>query len=167
MKTVIYSIREVLRFATGVAFVVLMASVTVQVVARTFIGGSPIWTEELTRYGLLYMAALGTGLSLFTGDLVNVDLVSESLPGRLPWLLRLLSAVLILVFCLPLIGPAWQFTKIGTLQTSPAIGMPMQYVHVTVLILLALLALAALMRIVGMLAGTTDGKPEMTLGDRE
>jgi TRAP-type transport system small permease protein len=71
------------RAMTGIAFAVLMASVLIQVVGR-LIGNSPVWTEELTRFALLFLAAFGAGLSLKTGDLVNVDLVCEALPGRWP-----------------------------------------------------------------------------------
>ena len=95
------------RVATGLAFAVLSASVLIQVLGRTF-AGSPIWTEELTRFGLLYLAAFGAGLSLRSGDLVNVDLVCEALPGRWPWLLRVVSAVLTALLCAALLWPAWR-----------------------------------------------------------
>lgn len=167
MAVLIRWMRAFLRLGTGISFLVLIAAVTVQVVGRGFVGASPVWTEELTRFALLYLAGFGTGLALLTGDLVNVDLVSESLPGRLSWLSRLISAGLVLVFCLLLIGPALQFTRIGAMQTSPAMGLPMNYAHGSVLLLLAALALAALLRGVGMLTGASDGRPENLMGEIE
>lgn len=167
MSTIINWMRALLRVGTGVSFLVLIASVTIQVVGRSFLGSSPVWTEELTRFALLYLAGFGTGLALFTGDLVNVDLVSESLPGRWPWILRLLSAVCVLIFCLLTLFPAWRFTAIGAMQTSPALGVRMNFIHGSVLLLLAMLGLAAGLRIVGMLSGVTDGKPENLIGDIE
>ena len=167
MTAIMNILRIVLRFGTGLSFLVLMGAVTVQVVGRSFVGSSPVWTEELTRFALLYLAGFGTGLALFTGDLVNVDLVSESLPGRWPWLLRLVSAAMVLAFCLPLLVPAWRFTMIGKMQTSPAMGMPMAYIHASVLLLLGMLAVAAVLRIIGMLTGATDGKPEHLVGESE
>ena len=159
-------IRTLLRIGTGISFLVLIVAVTIQVIGRNF-GASPVWTEELTRYALLYLAGFGTGLALLTGDLVNVDLVSESLPGRFPWLLRFLTAVLVLIFCLTLILPAWNFTRIGAMQTSPAMGLPMNYVHGSILLLLAVLALAALTRSIDMLTGASDGRPENLTGEIE
>lgn len=167
MSTVINWMRRLLRIGTGLSFLILIASVTIQVVARSFLGSSPVWTEELTRFALLYLAGFGTGLALFTGDLVNVDLVSESLPGRGPWVLRLLSAVFVLIFCVLTLLPAWRFTVIGAMQTSPALGVPMHFIHGSVFLLLAMLALAAGLRIVGMLSGATDGKPENLIGEIE
>ncbi|MGR3360182.1 MAG: TRAP transporter small permease [Paracoccus sp. (in: a-proteobacteria)] len=166
MNAVIRLLRSLLRLGTGLAFLVLIAAVTIQVVGRTF-AGSPVWTEELTRFALLYLAGFGTALALFSGDLVNVDLLSENLPGRYPWLMRLLSAALVLAFCALLIGPAWRFTRIGAMQTSPALALPMNYVHGSVLVLLAMLGLAALLRLVGMVTGASDGRPENPLGGIE
>lgn len=165
MTATIRWMRVLLRAGTGISFLVLIGAVTVQVVGRSFVGASPVWTEELTRFALLYLAGFGTGLALLTGDLVNVDLVSESVPGRWPWRLRLLSALLVLGFAGALIGAAWRFTRIGVMQTSPAMGLRMDYVHGSVLLLLSMLALAALLRVIGMATGAVDGRPENLLGD--
>lgn len=167
MTSVTIMIRQALRVATGLSFLVLIGAVTIQVISRSFIGGSPVWTEELTRFALLYLAGFGTALSLWSGDLVNVNLLSDALPGRWPWVLRLISAVLVAAFCAVLIWPAWRFTAIGKMQSAPAMGIPMSWVHASVLVLLALLALAALIRIIAMLGGDSDGQPEFQTGDIE
>ncbi len=88
----IHAVVTLARIGAGLAFAVLMGSVLIQVVGR-LTGNAPVWTEELTRYALLYMIAFGAGLALRTGDLVNVDVISETLPGSLPWLLRLFAAL--------------------------------------------------------------------------
>ena len=169
MLKLLHSVRFLLRVATGLAFAVLMAAVLIQVATRTFgSSGSPVWTEELTRYALLYVAGFGAALSLWTGDMVNVDLLSAHLPGRWPWLLRLLSAAAVFFFAVVLIGPAWRFTKIGMLQSSPSMPfVKMAYVHASVFILLLMLALASGIRIIGMLTGKLDGLPELRQGGDE
>lgn len=147
------------RIGAGVAFAILIVSVLVQVVGR-LTGNAPVWTEELTRFALLYMIAFGSGLAFRTGDLVNVDVVCESLPGRGPWVLRLVSAVATAGLALYLIEPAWRYVSIGRIQTAPALGVRMDLIHFTVFLLLAGLALFSLLRILGMLTGTEDGKPQ-------
>lgn len=146
------------RIAAGIAFAVLSASVLIQVLGRSF-GSSPVWTEELTRFALLYLAAFGAGLSYRTGDLVNVDLVCESMPGRWPWMLRLVSAVATAALCAVLIWPAWRYTAIGAMQTSPALGWRMDLVHASMLVLLISLLVFAVLRVVRMLRGASDGRP--------
>lgn len=145
--------------AIGIVFCTLILAVVVQVGGRSGLFDSPVWTEELSRYALLYLAALGVGLSLVRGDLVNVDVVCESLPGRAPWFLRLLSAIITAGLSFSLLPFAWKFTAIGSMQTSPALGVRMDFIHASVLLLLVSLALFALIRVISMLWGLSDGLP--------
>lgn len=147
------------RFCIGAAFAVLIIAVLTQVLGRTF-GSSPIWTEELTRYALLYIAAIGAGLSLRSGDLVNVDVLCESFGEKWSRRLRLTSTVLTAAMCLVLIVPAWRFVSIGFIQTSPAMGLQMAYVHFSVFALLAVLFIFAALRIYAMAVRGEDGRPD-------
>jgi TRAP-type transport system small permease protein len=147
------------RVAVGIAFLLLSVSVIIQVAGRSLVHASPIWTEELTRFALLYLAAFGAGLSYRTGDLVNVDLICEALPGRLPWLLRLLSATATAVLCAILIPSAWQYMSIGALQTSPALTWRMDIIFASIPLLLVSILIFAALRAVRMLTGATDGRP--------
>lgn len=151
-------VERVCRIGLGLAFCVLIGTVLYQVVGRT-IGASSVWTEELTRYALLYVAAFGVGLSLVSGDLVNVDVVCEFLPGKWPRRLRAFSAAVTALLCLLLIGPAWKYTSIGSLQTSPALGLRMDFVHASVLILLVLLLIFSALRLISMLWDGASGLP--------
>ena len=159
MSRFILAITLLARVGAGLAFAVLMAAVLVQVLGRLS-GSSPVWTEELTRYALLYMVAFGAGLAFRTGDLVNVDVISETLPGRLPWLLRLFAAISTAGLAAYLLPHAWKYVAIGKMQTAPALGIRMDFVHFTVWLMLLGLALFGLVRILGMLSGVEDGLPE-------
>ena len=141
------------QIGTGLALLLLVGVVLIQVVGRT-IGASPVWTEELTRFALLYMVAFGVGLSLRSGDLVNVDIVCESLPGRWPQRLRLLSNILVAGLCGWLIYPASRFVSIGKMQTSPALGLRMDIPHASIIILLGGLCLFAILAIWRSFSGT-------------
>ncbi|WP_424931234.1 TRAP transporter small permease [Amaricoccus macauensis] len=154
----IATIATLARLGTGLSFAVLIAAVLMQVVGR-LTNSAPVWTEELTRYALLFTVAFGAGLSFRTGDLVNVDVVSESLPGRLPWMLRFLGAIATAGLALFLLPHAWKYVSIGRMQTSPALGLRMDAVHFTIWLMLALIALFAVLRVVGMLTGSEDGRP--------
>lgn len=147
------------------AFLILSASVLIQVFARTFLPTAPVWTEELTRFCLIYIGALGAGLALRSGDMVNVDLLCESLPGRGPWLLRLVSALLTAGFGIALLAAAWDYTAIGMRQTAPSLGWRMDFIHAAMLVLFVTLTLWALMRAYEMLTGRHDGRPIPTSED--
>ncbi len=155
---IIHLITRLAQWGTGISFAILIAAVLLQVTGR-LTQFAPVWTEELTRYALLFTVAFGAGLALRTGDLVNVDVVCESLPGRAPWVLRLVSAIATAGLALFLLPHAWRYVAIGKMQTSPALGIRMDFVHVTVWLMLVFLAIFALLRVFGMLTGAEDGKP--------
>jgi TRAP-type C4-dicarboxylate transport system permease small subunit len=131
-------------------------------VAGRLTGLAPVWTEELTRYALLFTVAFGAGLAFRSGDLVNVDVVCETLPGRGPWVLRLISAIASAGLALYLLPHAWRYVSIGKMQTSPALGVRMDFIHATVWLMLVFMAIFAALRVLGMVTGAEDGKPVKT-----
>jgi len=149
----------VCRFAIGSAFFALIVVVSLQIFTRTFHLPSPVWTEELSRYLLLYMVAFGTGLSLMTGELVNVDLLQETVSESRAWWMRLFAAICTAAMGAVMIWPAWRFTSIGGMQRSPSLRWPMDIIHASILVLAVLLFLFALLRVIGMIVGTDDGRP--------
>jgi len=149
----------VCRVAIGSAFFALIVVVSLQIFTRTFGLPSPVWTEELSRYLLLYMVAFGAGLSLMTGELVNVDLLQETVSESRAWWMRLFAAICTAAMGAVMIWPAWKFTKIGAMQRSPSLRWSMDIIHASVLVLAVLLFLFALLRVIGMIAGTDDGRP--------
>ncbi len=160
LNNILIAITWLSRMATGTAFLVLMVAVLVQVLGRSVFNDSPVWTEELTRFALLYLAAFGAGLSLQSGDLVNVDIVSESLPAPWPKYLRMLSALLTAALCAILIMPAWKYTSIGAMQTSPALAWRMDFIHASVLVMLTSLMIFSAARALSILVGNSDGLPQ-------
>lgn len=148
------------RLAVGTAFFVLIAVVMLQVITRSFGLYSPVWTEELSRYLLLYMTAFGIGMALITGDLVNVDLLQEIVNDRAAWWMRLCAAASTALLGLVMIMPAWNFTRIGKFQLSPSLRIPMSWIHASVLVLGTLLFIVASVRVIGMILGSDDGRAQ-------
>ena len=145
-------LKMVCRAGAGLAFLILILAVLVQIIGR-IVGTSPVWTEELTRFALLYMVAFGAGLSLLTHELVNVDVICDNLPAPWPKHLKIVSYSGILLLAVILAVPAWKFTLIGRLQTSPALGVRMDFNHVTVMILLLVLGTFTVLQIITILRG--------------
>ncbi|GAA4228833.1 TRAP transporter small permease [Sagittula sp. NFXS13] len=160
MQRIIQVLTGLARIATGLSFGVIIIAVLVQLAGRSGLMTSVVWSEELTRFALLYLTAFGVGLSYRSGNLVNVDILSEALPGRLPWILRLICAVITCGFGLALISATWFYVSIGARQTAPSLGVRMDWIHASVLVAVILLSLFAAFRVIGMLTGTEDGTPE-------
>lgn len=144
----VYRALELLcRAGVLIAFMVLIIAVLTQVLGRA-IGDSPVWTEELTRFALIYMTALGVGLGLMSGDLVNVDIVCDTLPDPWPRVLSVVASLATAFLAAILLPGAWRYVQIGFLQKSPAMGLQMSFVHFSVFLMFLLLLLFAVMRAV-------------------
>jgi len=148
------------RTAAGIFFLTLIIVVTIQIVTRTFDWYALLWTEELSRYLVLYMTAFGIGLSLMTGELVNVDMLQEAVGERRAWWMRLFAHAATATLAAAMLWPAWRFTQIGAFQRSPSLQWPMHLIHASVFLLALALFLFALLRVIGMLAGSDDGRPQ-------
>ncbi|PTV97400.1 TRAP-type C4-dicarboxylate transport system permease small subunit [Rhodobacter aestuarii] len=160
IKTLSLGLTWVARIATGLAFLVIIIAVVIQLLGRSGVIDSVIWSEELTRFALLWLVAFGAGLGLRSGALVNVDIFCEALPEPWPWRLRLFSAALTAVFAFSLLPSAAFFMRIGARQTAPALGIHMNWIHASALVTLAVLGTVATLRVIGMLAGTEKGRPD-------
>lgn len=146
------------RALIGISFSVLAGAVLIQVLGRLF-SNSPIWTEELTRFALLYTAAIGAGLSFRSGDLVNVDVFCDRFGKTWSRRFRFISATLTALLCGVLIQPSWQFVQIGQLQTSPAMELPMHFVHFSITALLTVLFLFSALRAISIAFLDQEGYP--------
>jgi TRAP-type C4-dicarboxylate transport system permease small subunit len=146
-------LHTVLRGLVGACFTVLLAAVLLQVVSRLTLPNPPVWTEELSRFCLLFGAGLGIGLALRSGELVGVDLITMMLPRAGKVAMEVLSCLVMIGFGVLLVQPGWAFVDIGSLQTSPALEWNMFWVHMAVLIAPLALILAAVERMARVLSG--------------
>lgn len=151
-------LHALLRVLIGLCFAVLIGAVILQVTSRLSMSKPPVWTEELSRFCLIFCAALGGGLALRSGELVGVDLVTMVLPRGAKRAVEAIGCLAVIGFCALLIPPALDFVDIGSLQTSPALGWNMFWLHAAVLLAPVTLALGALERLLRVLAGL---KPEV------
>ena len=146
------------QFGLFISFALLLGSVMIQVVGRIS-GSSPVWTEELTRYALLFTIAFGSGLAFRTGDLVNVDIVMEAVPSPIAKLMRLFAAAATAAMSIYLLPHAWKYVSIGKMQTSPALGVRMDFIHLTIWLTLLWLGIFATLRVLDILILKSSGKP--------
>ena len=155
MVSTMKKLEQLIKWAIFVVLVLMIVAVVTQVFARTFMAQPPLWTEEASRVTLLYIVGLGVGASVLTGDLVNVDLALMIMPVWMRRLCELASAALVSAFGFFLAPGAWEFTQSGTMQTSPTLETPMQYIFASMLAFAVLLGVFGLVKFVQILSGTT------------
>lgn len=137
-------VARAVRWVVVVLIVVMLASLSLQVVMRYVFAKTPSWSEELALACFSWSMLLAIGVGVRDAIHVRMDLLVEHLPGpvraavdRLVWLLIALMGGFI----------AWsgsRYVADSAGSTSAAIGYPIQYLYACAPVCGALIALFAL-----------------------
>ena len=112
----------------------MIVVVVIQVFSRFALPRTPPWTEEATRILFIYMVSFAGGLAVREKAFVNVDTFINYLPLKTRQTLQMIIDLAIVVFMGIIVYHASFFVKIGAMQRSSALLIPMSYVFVGTLI---------------------------------
>ena len=118
-----------LEIMSSLFFAGLIAVVLLQVVARMFLPRSPHWTEEASRFLMLYMVAFAAGLTAKDRAYVNVDVFINFIKGRFRAVVQLFIDIGIVVLMAVTVRHGWKNAVVGRIQTSPSLGIPMNLIY--------------------------------------
>ncbi|MDR1377629.1 MAG: TRAP transporter small permease [Synergistaceae bacterium] len=120
-----------LGWTSSLCFVGLVLVVLLQVFARTSLWpyAPPHWTEEASRFLMLYMVAFSAGLAAKERAYVNVDVFVNLLSGRSRAFMQLLIDILVIVLMGATAWYGWQSAAVGRIQTSASLGIPMHLIY--------------------------------------
>lgn len=118
-------IERTLDFLLGTAVLVMVVSMVWQVIGRYVFSRAPGWTEELSRFLMLWLTMLGAAAALRSGAHLSVTSLVEVLPRRaLAWALALRDAALVGAAGL-LAWYGFLFARLNGAQESAAMDIPM------------------------------------------
>lgn len=138
-----------------VLIAVMTGIVLLQVIARLTPGvRNPNWTEELSRYVMIYVAFIGASNGIRQWNNVGVDFVIDRLPPLLSELLNFIIRLAVLGFwCLVIYWGMTYFPKVGGRQFSASMGFPLVYAQYSLVIGGILCAVQTVGQILKMLVG--------------
>lgn len=141
---------ETLMIAGMVGVVILAA---LQVFFRYAIGASLSWSEEALRYLMIWIASLGIGLAYSRGEMIGMELLTNSLPRSVTKVIAIVGRLLILAMMLAIVWYGWNFAWKTRAGFATAIPISMFWVHVSVAFGCALVALHVVGAIIAILLG--------------
>jgi len=110
---------------------ILVAVITVVVAAGVFwryvLNDSLSWTEEVARYLLIWLAAVGSLVAMHRRQHVAIDILPEMFKGGFGRILRLFIAVVIIATCAVLSYYGWALAWNAWGQTASSFYLPLFY----------------------------------------
>lgn len=135
----------------GIVLALMLGTMSILILAQVFsrfVIDLPLtWSEELSRYLMIYVVFIGAGLAMRYNKLISVELLPESLQGTKRKVIVILSLLISIVFFVILFVQGMDILSRVTMQTSPALGLPMSIPYAAVPIgalLLGMNAVAAI-----------------------
>lgn len=122
------------------------------VIARYFLNFSLAWSEEISRFMLIWLAFLGSYLAFVKNEHLGLDLI-VFLPPKTQAIIRTIAALLVIVALAILLYGGWSVTSF-TIQsgwTSPALSIPYGIVYAVVPFCAALLFFQSIVKFGGQL----------------
>lgn len=153
---------DVLARVTGGLSIVCLAAMTLAILINVFfryVLNSPLaWPPELSRFLMVAVTLLASGLALRTGAHVGVTVVVSRLPVRLQSLIFTINSLLIAGFLLILLWQGFILAFFeGPRQTAPSLGISMMFAFIP-------LPLGALLMLVHLVEATRNAWRKAGLG---
>jgi len=124
-------------------FSLMCLAVFLSVVFRHFLAMPLTWAEEFARIMLIWTVFTGAAAVFLRGEHIAVRFLSERLTGRPAVLLRLVHAVLILLFLTSVLIGAYQMigiTWVVRAESVPVIRTAFQYIVVVIAVAVMMIA---------------------------
>ncbi len=128
VKTLSHNLDRLARFLLFTAIVAMTLFITLQIIFRVFFTALS-WTEELSRYLLVWSTFIGASVAFKKGAHISVSFVMDLLPSKSRRAVYVLSAALMAVFFFVSIWYGFLLMKLQVFQISPAMGVKMRYVY--------------------------------------
>ena len=139
------------RFMAVAATICIFLLVTTQVVARRVMDAPFLWSEELARYSLVWLAFASAGALMGDDKHITINLLDKALSRSGRRRLMFIATSITLIAVAVAVRPAWIFALNQAGTGSPATGWPLTVLYIAAPIGLFLVALHSIHNLVRLL----------------
>lgn len=116
-----------------VAMMMAIAGLTFyQVIMRYVFSNASSWSEELIRFIFIWCSFMAAAIGVREGIHIGITIFVDLLPGKFVPLAHIVVNLAILVFAGFMVYYGWQNVKMADGQPSPALGIPMSWVYLSI-----------------------------------
>jgi tripartite ATP-independent transporter DctM subunit len=106
---------------------VMIGMILVNVASRYVLSMPIIWADEIASLSFLWLAMVGAALAIDRNDHLRLTIFLHLFPERLRAFVGTLALLLVAVFLVVMLRPAFEYAYEESYVTSPALGLPMTY----------------------------------------
>ena len=119
-------VNSLLKLFLFILFAVMLTVLTMQVAAR-FVQGSLAWSEELSRYVMIWMTYIGAAVAMREGKLISLSVMVHllRLSESAIRVVNVIATVISCAFCALIVYLSTEFLGVVVNQSSPAMGLTM------------------------------------------
>lgn len=111
--------KRMLEYSTGILLSFMFLTTFFQVLARTVLQISAVWSEELARFSFVLMVFLGTAVLIKEDGLIRVTSLSDRIGQRVASLLRIIMDAAITILLVVITYGAWMNTRLNWNSFAP------------------------------------------------
>lgn len=131
LRTLSNSIDNFIMKAVFLSIVGMLLAITLQIIFRVFFDALT-WTEELSRYLLVWSTFLGATLAYKRGMHISVTFCVNLFAKKMQKTVIIFSILLSMIFFAVVIVFGFKYMAMQALQVSAALRMPMKWVYIVI-----------------------------------
>ncbi|MEX2512975.1 MAG: TRAP transporter small permease [Cyclobacteriaceae bacterium] len=129
IKNHFHHLDKALAFFINFSFILMIAVVCLQIVARYALPWAPNWTEELARFCFIYLVSMGAALAVKDNGYVSVNTFLDRLTPRVKRWVEIMILVFIILLMMTMFIFSIPLVKIVSLQISPSLNLNMSIMY--------------------------------------
>jgi len=129
-----------------------------QVFMRYLFNNAPSWSEELVRFLFIWCSFVAAAIGVKERIHIGIDVFVSLLPAKVRSLTEVLVNLGIIVFSGYMIKYGWAVTLMTQRQPSPALGLPMSWVYLSIPVMGVMLILYCSMEIINIVRNFSEDR---------
>lgn len=150
-------IDRIVKYIVFVLITAMIVAITMQIVFRVFFQALT-WSEEISRYLLVWSSFLGATMAYKRGMHINVTFAVEALPKKMIKFFQITAILLTMLFFAIAIFYGVNYMTLQIYQVSAALRIPMKWVYLVMPLSFSIMFLHGVVAIKDVLITRQEGE---------
>jgi len=128
----IYIVSSISKYLSAFGLLVIAITMLTQVILRFFFKSCLLWAEELSRYGIIWIVMLTSGILVKEDELIKVDFFDKFWPENIRKYRDLIYQFLILIILAVILIEGWGQAISGLKQRTTSLGIKWFWPYISI-----------------------------------